>query len=90
MARIKSTDFVSDEAKQKATIEALGALLDTFAKEMGAKAFDLIQENPSAWEDPIAVNGFRKQLLTSFENGDMVSVATLAMIAWNLQGTQNE
>jgi hypothetical protein len=32
---IKATDFVSEEAKKAAEAEALGALLDAFAKEMG-------------------------------------------------------
>lgn len=90
MARIKSTDFVPDEARQQATVEALGALLDTFAKEMGARAFASIQENQNSWEDPLAANEFRKRLLTSFEKGDMVAVATLAMIVWNLQSNSNE
>lgn len=90
MARIKSTDFVSDEAKRAAAMDALGSLLDSFAKEIGAKMFAAIQENPTSWENPLAVNEFRKRLLTTFENSDMVSVAMLAMIIWNLQGTQNE
>ena len=44
---IKATDFVSEDAKQKAQGEALGALLDVFVKEMGAKIFTKLQGGES-------------------------------------------
>lgn len=82
---IKSTDFVSEEAKNKAQAEALGALLDVFVKEVGSKIFTKLQEGYSGWDDPANANVMRKKLLTNFENGDMVDVAALAMFLWNLQ-----
>jgi hypothetical protein len=81
---IKSTDFVSAEAKKAAQAEALGALLDTFAKEVGAKIFTKMEEGYVGWDDPQKVNELRKKLLTNFEKGDMVDVAALAMFLWNL------
>lgn len=81
---IKSTDFVSVEAKKAAQAEALGVLLDAFAKEVGAKIFTKLEEGYTGWDDPQKVNEFRKKLLTNFEKGDMVDVAALAMFLWNL------
>ena len=40
---IKTTDFVSEQAKVAAEQEALGALLDAFATEIGAKIFEKMQ-----------------------------------------------
>ena len=82
---IKSTDFVSDEAKQKAQAEALGALLDVFAKEIGSKIFTKLQAGYIGWDDPTKVSELKRKLLTNFEKGDMVDVAALAMFLWNLQ-----
>jgi hypothetical protein len=81
---IKSTDFVTQEAKVAAQAEALGALLDAFAKQMGAKIFTKLEEGYMGWDNPSKVNDLRKKLLTNFEKGDMVDVATLAMFLWNL------
>lgn len=82
---IKSTDFVTEEAKQKAQTDALGALLDAFVKEMGAKIFQKLQEGQTGWDEVTNTNNLRKKLLTNFEKGDMVDVAALAMFVWNLQ-----
>lgn len=82
---IKSTDFVSEEAKKAAEADALGALLDMFVKEMGTKIFTKLQEGYVGWDDLGNANILRKKLLTNFENGDMIDVAALAMFLWNLQ-----
>ena len=82
---IKSTDFVSEEAKKNAETEALGALLDAFAKEIGGKIFTKMEAGYSGWDDLQTANHLRKKLLTNFENNDMVDVAALAMFLWNLQ-----
>jgi len=84
MARIKSTDFVSDEAKRKAQTDALGALLDVFVKEVGAKIFTKLQDGYMGWDDPKNRDLLRRKLLTNFEKDDMVDVAALAMFLWNL------
>ena len=81
---IKATDFVSEDAKQKAQAEALGALLDVFAKEMGAKIFTKLQAGYTGWDDPTMESVLKRKLLTNYENGDMVDVAACAMLLWNL------
>jgi argininosuccinate synthase len=82
---IKATDFISKEAKQAAETEALGAVLDVFAKEIGGKIFIKLEKGYFGWDDPANLNEIRKRLLTNFEKGDMVDVAALAMFIWNLQ-----
>lgn len=81
---IKSTDFVTEEAKKAAQQEALGVLLDAFVKEMGGKIFTKIEEGYTGWDNPEKVQDLRRKLLTNFEKGDMVDVAALAMFLWNL------
>ena len=82
---IKSTDFVSEDAKRAAEGEALGALLDVFAKELGGKIFQNLQEGSNGWDNPAVVDEMKRKLLTDFQKGDMVSVAACAMFLWNLQ-----
>ena len=80
---IKSTDFVSEEAKKAAQADALGALLDAFAKQVGAKIFMKLEAGYQGWDDPKNIDMMRRKLLTNFEKGDMVDVAALAMFLWN-------
>lgn len=82
---IKSTDFITKEARRTAEQEALGAVLDAFAKEVGAKIFTKLEGGYFGWDDPANLNEIRKRLLTNLEKGDMVDVAALAMFLWNLQ-----
>lgn len=82
---IKTADFISKEAKQAAETEALGAVLDAFAKEVGGKIFTKLEQGYFGWDDSVNLNEIRKRLLTNFEKGDMVDVAALAMFIWNLQ-----
>ena len=80
---IKTTDFVSEQAKVAAEQEALGALLDAFAKEIGAKIFEKMQAGKKGWDDPKNITELQQRLLTNLEKGDMVDVAALAMFLWN-------
>ena len=82
---IKATDFVSEEAKHAAEAEALGALLDVFVKEVGAKIFTKLQEGYHGWDDPKNLDEIKKRLLTNYQKDDMVDVAACAMFLWNLQ-----
>jgi hypothetical protein len=82
---IKATDFVPEEAKQAAQAEALSALLDTFAKEIGAGIFAKMQEGPIKWDDIQLDEEIRRNLLTNFKNDDMVGVAMNAMFLWNFK-----
>ncbi len=84
MAKINSTDFVTNEAKKAAQQEALGALLDAFVKEMGGKIFQKMEEGYVGWDDVSQIKLMKEKLLTNLENGDMVDVAALAMFLWNL------
>lgn len=81
---IKATDFVSEEAKKAAEAEALGALPDAFAKEMGGKIFEKLQAGYTGWDDATIETALKRKLLTNYENGDMVDVAACAMLIWNL------
>ena len=82
---IKTTDFISDEAKTAAEQTALGTLLDAFAKEVGQKIFLQMQKGYQGWDKPETIESMRQKLLTNLERGDMVDVAALAMFLWNLQ-----
>jgi len=81
---IKTTDFITDEAKRAAEAEALGALLDTFVKEVGTKIFTKLQAGYTGWDDPKIEEELKRKLLTNFQKGDMVDVAACAMFLWNL------
>jgi hypothetical protein len=82
---IKTTDFISDDAKKEAEQIALGTLLDTFAKEMGQKIFLQMQKGYQGWDKSEMIETLKQKLLTNFEKGDMVDVSILAMFLWNLQ-----
>lgn len=82
---IKSTDFIKEEAKRNAETEALGTLLDVFAKEVGAKIFEKLQKGYSGWDDSLNEEEIKRRLLTNYHKGDMVDVAACAMFLWNLK-----
>ncbi len=82
---IKATDFISDEAKKTAQTEALGVLVDVFVKEMGADIFSNLEKGYAGWDETKNADEIKRRLLTSFQNGDMVTVASCAMFLWNLQ-----
>jgi len=82
---IKATDFISDDAKKEAEQQALGMLLDAFAKEIGGKVFQKLENGYSGWDNPEMLDNLKKKLLENYQRGDMVDVAALAMMLWNLQ-----
>jgi hypothetical protein len=81
---IKATDYLSPEAKMAAEQTALGNLLDAFTKEVGQKLLKKIGEGYTGWDNPQLELIMREKLLANLEKQDMVDVAALAMMLWNL------
>lgn len=85
---IKSTDYITDEAKKEAQQDALGALLDAFVKEMGGKIFQKMEAGYFGWDDERNLTMLQQKLADNMNKNDMVDVAALAMMIWNLQQRQ--
>lgn len=85
---IKSINFVTEEAKKKAEVEALGQLINVFSEEVAQSLMAKIHEGKiKNWDDPVSFEDIQGQMLESIKAADWVSVSALVMLIWN-QGQQ--
>lgn len=82
---IRSINYVSDEAKQKAEQEALGYLMDVFTSKMVDRLMDGVSKGKTGWDDPGYFENLQQQLLENIKSSDWVDVANIAMMIWNIE-----
>ena len=82
---IKSSDFISDEAKQKAQLEAIGALMNSFTDAMFHKLTDKVISGYKGWDNPNILETLKSKLADNINDQDWVDVANIAMFLWNLK-----
>lgn len=86
---IKSTDYIPDDARKEAEQSALAELLGIFSKEMAQKVMLKLESGYSGWDNPTVEATMRQKLEKNLQENDMVDVAVLAMMLWNLKQDNN-
>ena len=81
---IKSTDFISDEAKKEAEQVAIANLANAFSEEMVKRIFGEM-EKFKGWDTEGAKETLHQRIGECVNAGDMVGLAAHAMFLWNLQ-----
>jgi len=82
---IKSINYISDQAKKEAELQALGELMNIFTDEMLKKLIYNVEKGKSGWDSPEIIESLKNQLSNNINNQDWVDVANISMMLWNLK-----
>ena len=85
MTMIKSTDFITESARKEAEQLALAQLLSSFTDAMASKVMQKVEKGYVGWDQPQIASVLEQKLTENLQKGDMIDVANLAMMLWNLQ-----